>query len=168
MLISDALNKAFNTQIGNELGASNQYLNIATYFDGEALPKLAGFFYRQSDEERAHAMKFVHYIMEAGGTVAVPGIPEPPADIKSAEHAVQMALDWELEVTRQINGLMDQAISENDHIAREFLGWFVSEQLEEVGTMDDLLKVTKRAGDRLMYVEEYLEHEGEPHAAEGA
>jgi ferritin len=62
MLISDKLATAMSDQVGRELGASNQYAAIAAYFDGEGLPELATFFYRQSDEERLHAMKFVHYI----------------------------------------------------------------------------------------------------------
>ena len=38
-----------------------------------------------------------------------------------------------------------------------FLQWFVKEQLEEVSSMDNLLKVIRRAGqDGLLRVEEYL------------
>ena len=33
MLISDKINKAFNEQIGHELGNSHQYLAIAAYFE---------------------------------------------------------------------------------------------------------------------------------------
>ena len=51
---------------------------------------------------------------------------------------------------------MDLAIEERDHLARGFLQWFVDEQLEEVSTMDDLLKVVRRAGDNLLYVEDYV------------
>ena len=36
------------------------------------------------------------------------------------------------------------------------LNWFVAEQLEEVSSMDTLLTVAKRAGDNLLYVEEYV------------
>ena len=54
------------------------------------------------------------------------------------------------------NDLMDLAIEERDHLARGFLQWFVDEQLEEVSTMDDLLKVVRRAGDNLLYVEDYV------------
>lgn len=164
MLISDKINKSMNQQIGSELGASNQYLKIAAYFDSESLPELAAFFYRQSDEERQHAMKFVHYILDAGGVVEIPAIGAAPADIGSAEAAVKMALDWELEVTKQINSLMDEAIAEKDHIAQQFLSWFVDEQLEEVSTMDTLLAVVKRAGDQLMFVEQYMARLGDPHA----
>lgn len=166
MLISDKLNQAMNAQVGSELGASNQYLQIAAYFQREFLPELAAFFHRQSDEERAHALKFVHYIVEAGGALAVPEIPEPPHQIESAEAAAKMALDWELAVTKQINSLIDMAIQENDHIAQQFLRWFADEQLEEVATMDELLGVIRRAGDQLLFVEQYIARRGDPHAAE--
>ena len=97
MLISDNLTKAMNEQVGRELGASNQYVNIATYFDSESLPELAAFFYRQADEERMHAMKFVHYIVDAGGKVAVPSVAEPTAEIESAEHAAKPIRGWRTE-----------------------------------------------------------------------
>lgn len=165
MLISERLAGEMNKQVGRELGASNQYVNIAAYFDSESLPELAGFFFRQADEERMHAMKFVHYIVEAGGKVTVPAVDEPVAEIQSAEHAVKLSLDWELEVTNQINNLMDMAIEEKDHIGQDFLRWFVHEQLEEVSTMDELLAVVRRAGEMgLLHVEAYLVRRGNPHA----
>lgn len=168
MLISESLNEAMNAQIGSELGASNQYIKIASYFEGEQLVELGSFFFRQSDEERTHAMKFVHYILDAGGTVNIPDIEGTPKTISSAEEAAQMALDWELAVTDQINNLMDLAIEEKDHIAQNFLRWFVDEQLEEVSTMDELLGVVRRAGDQLLFVEDYVVRKGDPHAEEEA
>src|SRR3990170_8820396 len=165
MLISDKLAKAMSDQVGRELGASNQYAAIAAYFDSEALNELASFFYRQSDEERMHALKFVHYVADAGGKVLIPAVAAPQSAIDSAETAARLSLDWELEVTRQINGLMDIAIQEKDHIAHGFLEWFVNEQLEEVNTMNELLAVIRRAGnDGLLLVEQYLIRRGEPHA----
>jgi ferritin len=156
MLISKELEGQINQQIGAEFGASFQYVSIASYFDAENLPELAAFFYRQADEEHQHAMKFVHYINEAGGQVRIPSVEGPKYDFKSAEECAQLALDWEMEVTSQINALMDLAIKQNDHIAQEFLRWFVNEQLEEVSTMDQLLSVVRRAGDNLLWVEDFL------------
>jgi len=169
MLISEKLNQAMNEQVGRELGASNQYVNIAGYFDMESLPQLAEFFYRQADEERMHAMKFVHYIADAGGKVAVPAVAAPKADIGNAEAAARLSLEWEMEVTRQINSLMEIAIQERDHIAQDFLRWFVTEQLEEVSTMDALLSVIRRAGaNGLLLVEDYLARRGLPGEAQAA
>ena len=156
MLISKELEQAINQQIGNEFGASLQYVGIAAYFDAEELDQLAAFFFRQADEERMHAMKFVQYVLDAGGQVRIPAIPETRYAYKSAEDAVKAALDWELEVTRQINSLMDTAVGEKDYIGQTFLQWFLTEQLEEVSTMDTLLTVVRRAKDNLLFVEEYL------------
>jgi ferritin len=155
-LISPELEAAVNAQIGREFGASLQYVNIAGYFESESLPELAAFFYRQAAEENLHAMKFVRYVVEAGGAVAIPAIPAPLAQFASAEAAVQAALQWELDVTGYVNELMDLAVRERDHIAQNFLQWFVAEQLEEVSTMSTLRDIIRRAGENLLFVEDYL------------
>jgi bacterioferritin B len=156
MLISKELEQAINDQVGREFGASLQYVSIASYFDADSLPELAAFFYRQADEEKMHAMKFVDYIVDAGGQVRIPAIDASRYDFSEVRDAVQAALDWEMEVTKQINGLMDLAIKQNDHIAQDFLRWFVTEQLEEVSTMETLLKVVERAGANVLWVEDFL------------
>jgi len=157
MLASEKLVAAFNRQIGHEMGASMQYIALASYFDVETLPELARFFYRQSEEEREHAMRFVRYVVETGGEVAIPAMPAVKSGFGSAEEAVQLSLDQEVMVTRQINSLMDQAISSNDHAARTMLEWFVTEQVEEVSSMETLLRMVQRAGDSgLLFVESYL------------
>ena len=161
MLISKEMNDAINTQIGNEFGAMLQYVAIASYFGSENLGVLAAHFYRQADEEREHAMKFVKYVVDAGGRVALPAIPAPKASFGSAEEAVKLSLDWETEVTAQINALTDLAIRQNDHLTRNILIWFVEEQLEEVSSMDRLLSQVRRAGEKgLLLVEELLMHGG--------
>ena len=153
-LISEAMNAQINAQIGHEFGASLQYVNIAAYFDDVGLPVLTQHFFRQADEEREHAMKFVRYILDAGGQVAIPAIPAPRHEFASAEEAVALALEWEHTVTKQINALLDRAFSERDYVAHDFLEWFAREQLEEVSSMDTLLKMVRRGGESgLMLVE---------------
>jgi len=157
MLFSDRMNGAINEQIGHEFGASLQYVSIASYFDRESLPELALHFYRQAEEERDHAMRFVHYVTDAGGHVSIPAIPAPKADFASAEEAVQLSLDWENTVTKQIGSLVDLALKENDHTSKTFLDWFITEQLEEVSSMSTLLGMIRRAGqDGLLFVEAYV------------
>jgi ferritin len=157
MLVSKKIIDAFNTQIGNEMGASNQYVAIASYFASEDLSELSEFFFRQAEEERAHAMKFVKFILDTDGAVAIPVIAAPGAGFKTAEEAVQLSLSWEHEVTQQIYDLVDLCQTERNHIALRFLDWFVTEQLEEVSVIGTLLGIVRRAGeDNLLYVEDYL------------
>jgi ferritin len=167
MLLSDAMVAALNEQVGNELSASNQYVQVAAYFDGEGLPMLARHFYQQASEERAHAMRFVKYLMDAGGDLAIPAIPAPQARFASAAEAVELALRSEIKVTRQINGIVDIAIAERDHLSKNALEWFVNEQREEVSSMDNLLRMVKRAGEaNLFFIEQYLMQGGGAETAE--
>ena len=157
MLISEAMNQQMNEQVGHEFGASLQYVNIAAYFDDAGLPVLTQHFFKQAEEERAHAMKFVRYILDAGGTLRIPAIPAPRHEFSSAEEAVGLALEWERTVTKQINALLDRSASERDYTAHDFLEWFAREQLEEVSSMDTLLKMVRRSGEAgLMLVENAL------------
>lgn len=157
MMISKQMNAALNTQVGNELAASNQYVCIAGYFDAEGLPTLAKHFFNQATEERDHAMRFVRLVLDSGGDLAIPVIPAPKASFKSAADAVKLALDSELKVTKQINDIVDLAIKEKDHLSKNALEWFVNEQREEVSSMDTLLRMVKRAGEPgLFHVEAFL------------
>ena len=159
MQISKAMADLMNAQVGNELGASNQYVQIASYFDGESLSKLAKFFYDQAEEEREHAMKFVHFLMEVGADLSISSIPATKTDIETAEKAFEMSLAWEQEVTSQINAMMDLAIQEKDYASQAFLQWFVTEQVEEISTMKSMLDVVRKAGEKnILMVEAYLTH----------
>jgi ferritin len=160
MLISEKLESALNRQIGREMGASLQYLAIAAYFDRASLKQLARFFYRQADEERTHALKFLHFVIEAGGSVTLPAIAAPKATFGTAKECTQLSLDWENEVTQQIYELVDTAHGDKNYIALRFLDWFVTEQLEEVSLMNGLLSIIERAGEEgLLQVEDYLSRE---------
>lgn len=157
MLLKQKIVDALNQQVGEELAAWSQYTAIALYFDRETLPQLAAHFYAQADEEHMHAMKILHYLTDADAHALVPTVPEPQNEFDSAQACVELSLQQELKVTDEINKLVDLASSENDHLTREFLQWFVTEQLEEVASMTDLLNVVKRAGEtNLLLVEEYL------------
>ena len=157
MLISQKMNDALNEQIGYEFAASLQYVSIASHFAGEGLTCLANHFYKQANEERDHAMRFVNYVVDAGGTVVIPDIKAPQSRFSGVEEAVSLSLSQEKEVTAKINALVEQSMKESDHITFQILSWFVREQLEEVSSMDNLLKVVQLAGPKnLLYVEEYI------------
>lgn len=157
MMVSENILEALNQQVGNEFHASLQYVAIAAHYSTETLPELAHHFYRQAAEEREHAMKFINFIIDTGGRVKIPAIPEPKSHFSFAEDAVKLSLEQEKEVTAQIHNLVRMAREETDYTTENFLQWFVEEQLEEVSSMDALLQVVQRAGEGgLLRVEEYL------------
>lgn len=156
MMIKPELAKKMMEQVRNEFAAGLQYLAIATYFEQDAMDNTAKFFYAQAEEEKEHAMKLLHYVVETGGVADLLPIPAPTAKITSAEAAFQAALNWEVEVTGQINALVDLAKKQNDYLAQNFLNWFVDEQLEEVTTMEKYLAMVKKMGDKNIILLEHL------------
>src|SRR5699024_17598 len=90
-------------QIGNEFSAHQQYVAIATYYDGLTMPQMAALFYQQALEERDHAMMMVQYLLDADEDVAVPGVDTPKSGFKDVVEPVQLAPDQEQQGTEQIN-----------------------------------------------------------------
>jgi bacterioferritin B len=148
-----------NEQIAYEFSASQQYIANAAYYDGEALPRLAGFFYAQALEERNHAMMMVKYLIDADAAVTIPGIEAPESRFADIVAPVSLALEQERRVSDQIAALSAVARDEGDFQSEQFTHWFLKEQIEEVSTMSDLLKVVERSAEDPMRIEDYLARE---------
>jgi len=148
---------ALNEQLANEFAASQQYIAIATYYDGETLPQLARHFYRQAVEERNHAMIIVRYLLDAQKPVTIPAVAQPITTFADHLEPVRLALKQEREVTDQIERLAHLAREEGDLVGEQFLAWFLKEQLEEMSSMADLLTTVERAmASSILLAEEYL------------
>jgi ferritin len=169
-------NRMLQEQVRREFTASQQYVALAVWFDGQDLPQLAKHFYRQSLEERNHAMMIVRYLLDNDIQPPIPGVDEVRNDFVDATDLVALALKQEKEVTDEIISLAKAARDEDDYKGEQFMQWFLKEQVEEVAQMTTLLNVVRRADGNLFDVENFLarEHVGDsgndplaPHAAGG-
>jgi ferritin len=156
MIIKEKLTAPLNAQIKSEFSAHAQYIAIGVYFADQSLPELSAFFYRQADEEKMHAMMFVNFMLDTGVKPVIPAIDELKNEFSDAADAVDYALKQEMKVTAQIDNLVTIATRENDHTTNQFLQWFVTEQVEEVSSMTDLLNTIKHSGGNLLWVEDYV------------
>jgi ferritin len=148
-----------NEQIGYEFGASQQYIAAAVHYDAETLPRLASFFYAQAIEERNHAMMMVQYLLDAGEQPTIPGISAPRSAFADIVEPVALSLEQERRVSGQIEELARVARDAGDYLSEQFVLWFLKEQVEEVATMSDLLRVVERSRENPMFAEEYLARE---------
>jgi ferritin len=147
-MISEKLEEAFNNQINAELYSSYLYLSMVAYFESMNLPGFGQWMRCQAQEEVTHAMKFFHFIHERGGRVKLTAIEGPPTEWGSPLAAFEAAYAHEQKVSGMINDLVDLAMEERDHAANNFLQWFVSEQVEEEASADEVVNKIKLAGDR--------------------
>ncbi|MFL6120610.1 ferritin [Actinophytocola sp.] len=146
-------------QVRHEFTASQQYIALAVWFDGQDLPQLAKHFYRQSLEERNHAMMIVQYLLDNDIQPPIPGVDEVRNDFVEAADLVALALKQEKAVTDDIVKLAKVARDEEDYKGEQFMQWFLKEQVEEVAQMTTLLNVLRRAGGNLFDVENFLARE---------
>ena len=151
--------EALNEQVANEFAAHQQYVAIAVHYDAETLPRLSSFFYRQAVEERNHAMMITQYMLDADLDVAIPGVAAPETTFSDIVGPVELALAQEKRVTQQISALAARAREEGDYQGEQFMQWFIKEQVEEVSTMTDLLRIVERSSDNPLLAEEYLARE---------
>ncbi len=159
MMISANMNGKLNEQVTAEFAAAQKYLAMACALEAKGLKYLSKRFVDQYEEERKHGMKIVRYLLEVGAAVTLDALPKPTPDTSSLKSIVQAALDGERDITRRIHELVAQAEAEKDYSTLEFLQWFVDEQVEEVSTMVQLLKIVELAGPNVLQVEAYMRHE---------
>ncbi|MCD4676347.1 MAG: ferritin [Desulfobacula sp.] len=145
-MISQKLQDAINYQINRELFSEYYYLSMASYFNSAGLSGFENFFLVQVQEERFHAMKMYNFVNERGGRVYLQAIEAPKTQFESALEVFKLAYEHEKLVSKLINDLMDLAIKENDHAAKNHLNWFVEEQVEEEASMDTILNKLKLIG----------------------
>ncbi len=140
MKISTKMKKALNDQVALEALASNSYLAMASWCEVTGYQGGADYFYAQSDEERTHMLKIVHYLNDVGATATISTIKAPTASYKSLEGLIKTALKNEQTVTKAIHKMVEITQKEKDHSTYAFLEWFVNEQVQQETKFETLLQ----------------------------
>ena len=140
MKLSPKMKKALNDQVALEGLASNSYLAMASWCEVTGYKGAADYFYAQSDEERTHMIKIVHFLNDMGNAATIPAIKAPTASYKSLEGLIKTALKNEQTVTIAIHKMVEITQKEKDHSTYAFLEWFVNEQVQEETKFETLLQ----------------------------
>ncbi|MEM7101567.1 MAG: ferritin [Bacteroidota bacterium] len=138
-MLLEKIESVLNTQIALESYASQNYLAMASWCDGESMEGCAEFLYRQSEEEREHMMKLIHYVNESDGRAVIPAVGQPPIEYPSIQELFQLVYDHEKKVTAAINNIVALCYEEKDHATLNFIQWYVEEQREEEALMRTIL-----------------------------
>ena len=146
-MLNEKIEKVLNDQLNAEYYSGYLYLSMSAYFHSINLGGFATWMRVQAQEELTHAMKFYDYINERGGRVTLKALETPPIEWVSPLNAFESAYEHERKVTGMINDLVDRALEEHDHATNIFLQWFVSEQVEEEDSTNDVVQKITLMGD---------------------
>lgn len=158
-MLTKVIEKALQQQIALEAYASAYYLSMASWMDVEGFEGTAAFLYQQSDEERMHMLKILHFVNDNDGHGEVPKIDQPPKNFKDYHTCFKLILEQEQAVTASIHELVNLSLKERDHAANNFLQWYVNEQMEEekqVKTILNKLKIIGTDGSGLYLLDNEL------------
>ncbi len=146
-MIKEAVEAAIIKQIKNEEHSSRLYLSMASWCQVNGYPGAAAFLYKQTDEERMHQLKFVHYLNDRNGYSKLLALDNPTAEYTSLLDVFEKVMTHEEFITASINNLYEVAVTNKDYTTGSFLQWFITEQIEEESTMHGILDKMKLAGN---------------------
>ena len=151
-MVSKKVVKLLNEQVTMEAEASQVYLAMAVWAEANGWKGTSAFMHAQTEEERGHMKKFLHFLIEVGEQPVVEGLKTPQNEYKNIKEVFEAALKHEKKVTASINNIMTEARKANDYAATAMLQWFISEQVEEEANVVAILDVIKKAGQVSIYL----------------
>jgi len=146
-VISEKMLKALNDQIKEELGSAYLYFAMAADFEAKNLKGFSLWMKSQAGEEMVHAMKFYNFINDRGGKAVLKSLDEPQSEWASPLEAFKAAYKHEQFITDCINNLVALAKEEKDTATEVMLQWFVTEQVEEEASADEVVQKLELMGD---------------------
>jgi len=140
MMLEKKIVDLLQEQVNLEWYSAYFYLDIYGYYADKNLDGFANWFYVQVQEERDHAMMFVHYLLANGNKLALQDIKASSVHFDAFGEPLQAAFQHELAVTKSIHKIYEKAQEVKDFRTQQFLDWFVKEQGEEEKNIEDLVK----------------------------
>jgi ferritin len=145
-MIAKTVEKALNEQVKKEEHSSRIYLAMASWAERNGFPGAADWLYVQTEEERIHMLKLVHYLNDRGGTAVIPALEAPQGKYKSLVDVFEHVLTHEEFISASINELYAICNQEKDFSTANYLQWYITEQIEEESTVRSILDQIKLAG----------------------
>ncbi|MEC9491236.1 ferritin [Flexistipes sp.] len=158
-MISKKMEQALNKQLNNEFFSAYLYLAMSAWSENRGLKGFANWFYVQYQEENFHAMKFYTYLLDQGAEVDLLKIDKPETKFSSSLEVFEKTLEHEQFITKSIYELVDLALSEKDHATNAFLQWFITEQVEEEASVNEIidnLKLVDGQGNGIFMIDKEL------------
>ncbi|REE00440.1 ferritin [Marinoscillum furvescens] len=130
-VLKDEVVDIINKQVQMEAQSSAAYLAMAAWCDVRGYDNCAEFFFKQSDQEREHQMKFFKYLVDMECDAISPAVGESQHEFEKLRSVFEKALEMEIAVTDSIHDMVRLCRKVGDLATEEFLRWFVQEQIEE-------------------------------------
>lgn len=157
-MLNKKLIALMNEQISKEFYSAYLYLDFANIYEAKGLLGFANWYKVQAREELDHGMLIYQYLQNNNVEIKLMTIEAP--DVKNAEAIngadikgekllglLKASLKHEEYITSLINNMYSVAQELKDYKTMQFLDWFVKEQGEEEGNLQNLIVKTQLFGN---------------------
>ncbi len=157
MDINSKMQQAFSDQITAEMYSSNLYLQMAWWFRKEGWKGFANWMFKQSNEEKEHAMDMANFVLNRGGEVKLGTIAPVPADYNDPKEIFEKTMEHEKHVSELIHVLAELAEAEHDRASANFVDKYIDEQVEEETQVRDILNLFRhRDGNTVAKIDDIV------------
>ncbi len=120
------------------------------WFMKKGLKGFANWFKVQAGEELSHARKIMDYVNNRGGRIRLKAIAMPDCDWQNILSVFENSLAHEEYVTSEINRISALAEEEKDKASEIFLEWFITEQIEEESSINNIIDALRMIGNSVV------------------
>ena len=151
-MLNTKIESVLNEQVNREAYSAHLYLSMASWAEKTGFSGIAKWMYAQAEEEWMHMLKFINYINDRGGHAIISAIEKPPLEHGNVKEMFNAVLTHEQKVTNWINEIVAATIEEKDYTTNNWIQWFVTEQIEEEASVNEILDKLKMLNGENMYM----------------
>ena len=140
-MINERVKEILNEQINKEFYSAYLYLAMSAHLSDMGLYGFSKWCEVQSREEIDHGMILFEYILKQKSKVELKGINPPDMEYNSPLEIFEQIYKHEREVTESIDKIARLSDDECDFATRNFIDWYLKEQIEEE---DNVLKIISK------------------------
>lgn len=139
--------KNLNTQMNFEISSAYIYAAMSAYCKKQGMEGFAHFMSKQAQEELEHAQEFYNFIFELDEVPVYEAIEKPESEYGTFTETFKTALEHEKVVSENIRKLYEQAVEEKNYEVIQFIGKFITEQVEEEDTFRGIVERLERINE---------------------
>lgn len=146
-VINSKVIDVLNEQINKEFYSAYLYLAMSAYFDDIGLNGFANWTKVQAKEEVDHGMIIFDYLIDRDAKISLKQIDFPEADFTSPLQVFEKIFEHEKYVTSLIDCIAYMSQDECDLATRNFINWYLQEQVEEEKNISDIITKLRLFGE---------------------
>lgn len=145
-MISDKIRDIINSQINKEFYSAYLYLAMSAYFSDVGLYGFSHWTEVQAREEIDHGMILFEYVLNRKSKIELKPLEAPILEMNGPIEVFEQIYQQEKSITSSLDCLLNLSDKECDLATRNFIDWYLKEQIDEENAILRIISKLKTFG----------------------